>query len=41
MHFSYTNHVVVQNIYIYIGRKEEDHYRTDGGIKKNQKNKYT
>lgn len=22
MHFSYTNHVVVQNIYIYVGKRE-------------------
>lgn len=31
MHFSYTNHVVVQNIYIYTGRKGGDHEGTDGG----------
>lgn len=29
--FSYTNHVVVQNIHIYIGRKRGGHDRTDGG----------
>lgn len=32
MHFSYTNHVVVQNIYT--GRKGGDHNGTDGGVKK-------
>lgn len=31
MHFSYINHEVVQNIYIYTGRVGRDHEITDGG----------
>lgn len=31
MHFSYINHEVVQNIYIYTGREGRDHEITDGG----------
>lgn len=37
MHFSYTNHVVVQNIYIYTSRREGQHKRTDGELTMNIK----